>query len=487
MRKRKNHKPVSDEPPAKKTLKTPSSTLNVTTGTTLTDILGKKWKLGEFVGNGGFGIIYLASDNIDQDVNSEAQYVAKVESHKSGPLFVERNCYILIAKPEMIENWKKTNGLKHLGIPHYVASGSHNAGEKKYRFLIIPRFDKDLDEILEANECKFNLKTVLTIALQIIDVLQYMHSKGYVHSDIKASNIVLEMKQTKPKLVFQSVKNKVCRYYGCTPIANTCNVRMNAVQEATKKCQQEDIDKIYLLDYGLACKYVTTQGEHKKFCSNRKKAHTGTILFCSRDAHEGAQSRRSDLECLGYNLIYWLTSQLPWSGDTESLRVVQRKKSKSINRLEEFLDHCFEHQCPKFLFDYFNYVKSLTFEEEPDYNYCKYLFKDALKEYGYTDNLLLDFDNLEDWDRKQEKFKHNSERSLLRLKRNPLKPNLPKKSLRSIKSMLEIKTNRNLKRKPKWSECLDFEYIIKQASKKLKCMYFTTVSTLDTSENHVEI
>lgn len=101
MRKRSNHDPVSDEPPVKKKLTVPSSTIDVTSGTILTDILGKKWRLGKSVGKGGFGMIYLASDNINQDVNKQAQYVAKVEAHKSGPLFVERNCYLLIAKPEM--------------------------------------------------------------------------------------------------------------------------------------------------------------------------------------------------------------------------------------------------------------------------------------------------------------------------------------------------------------------------------------------------
>ncbi|KAF2883493.1 hypothetical protein ILUMI_22666 [Ignelater luminosus] len=497
MRKRSNHEPAFDEPPVKRTLTVPSSTVNVTSGMILTDILGEKWRLGKSVGKGGFGMIYLASDNINQDVDSEAQYVAKVEAHKSGPLFVERNCYLLIAKPEMIEEWKNKNGLKHLGMPHYVASGSHNTAESKYRFLIIPRFNKDLDEMFEAKKCKFNLKTVLTIALQTIDVLQYIHSKGYVHSDIKASNILLEMKKTKTKVVYQSVKNKAFRYYGCTPV-RSCKVRKLSVcrtlrpnmnlrylrnddvlEEAALNSQQRDIDKIYLLDYGLACKYVTQQGEHKKFCSDKRKAHAGTILFCSRDAHEGAQSRRSDLECLGYNLIYWLTSQLPWSGDTENPEVVQKKKTKCIDHLKEFLDYSFGYQCPRFLFDYFNYLKSLTFEKEPDYKYCKYLFKHALKEYGYKDNLLLDFENLEGWGRKQKKFKRNSEnykvqRSLLKLKRSPLKSNLPIKFSQPIKPVLRRKTNKKLKHKLKWSKILDPEHIIKQANARERKMTDTS-------------
>lgn len=70
-------------------------------GEILTDLTGKKWKLGKAIGVGGFGQIYLASDNLNEDVKSNSPYVAKVESHASGPLFVEINCYLRIARSDM--------------------------------------------------------------------------------------------------------------------------------------------------------------------------------------------------------------------------------------------------------------------------------------------------------------------------------------------------------------------------------------------------
>lgn len=70
-------------------------------GEILTDLSGKDWKLGKRIGTGGFGVIFLASDQLDEDVGSNAKHICKVEDYENGPLFVERNCYLRIAKPDM--------------------------------------------------------------------------------------------------------------------------------------------------------------------------------------------------------------------------------------------------------------------------------------------------------------------------------------------------------------------------------------------------
>lgn len=98
-------------------------------------------------------------------------------------------------------------------MPHYVTSGSHTHNGSKCRFLILPRYEKDLETVLRAKK-KFNLKTVLTVSMQIIDILEYIHSKGYVHSDIKASNIMLGRAEMKQNAIAKSVH---C-YRSCNPM-----------------------------------------------------------------------------------------------------------------------------------------------------------------------------------------------------------------------------------------------------------------------------
>lgn len=480
MKKRYNNEHESTEPPDKKQIL--STTTDIKAGTVLVDILGNMWKLGKTIGLGGFGEIYLATDDLSDD-NVEAPFVAKVESHTSGPLFVEIHCYLRMGKADAIKQWKDGSNLQHLAIPHYVAYGSHTVGDNRYRFLILPRYEKDLQEIFEIKR-KFNLKTALTIGLQIVDALEYLHDNGYVHSDIKDSNILFN--EYKSKKSSPTSSGKSIRYHGCRPIRN-CKVRkiqrvlrtnynlhnMDSKQEVQQNIVT-NIDQIFLLDYGLACKYVSSNGKHKPFAYDSRKAHAGTILYCSRDAHNGAQSRRSDLECLGYNLIYWLTSDLPWS-KTSDPEAVHKKKCRYMQNLKPFLEYSFNFEYPRFLYDYFAYLQNLGFEDKPDYKYIKTLFKNALTEYGYKDNLLLDFDNREGWGRKQKKTKCNTENikvkcAKLLLLRTPLKSNLP------VRLNLRKVVNRNMNRKKRWEPLLvDPEVIIKKARER---------KLTDTSENN---
>ncbi|CAH0546733.1 unnamed protein product [Brassicogethes aeneus] len=390
-------------------------------GELFTDLGLKQWRLGKPIGIGGFGEIYLASDDLSREIKTDTSYVAKVEKHTNGPLFVEINCYLRIAKEYMVEHWKQQHNLSHLGMPHYVASGSHVIEDEKYRFLIIPRYKKDLERILRQNKY-FNLKTVLTISYQIMDVLEYIHHHGYIHSDIKAQNIMLESPvKSKSKEVAvrkrgtakkTQLKRKPRKLRNLRPINYNDDMQEffdfidKAKLSSPKAGKNEEMcDKIYLLDYGLASKYRQLNGEHKEFCTDERKAHAGTILFCSRDAHKGVPSRRSDLESLGYNIIYWLTGNLLWSEDVDDPAVVERKKNKCMADIPNFLGFCFNGDCPKFLMEYFTYIEKLKFEEYPNYQYCRQLFKKAVNEYGYKDDMRLDLENLEGWGSKQKKIK----------------------------------------------------------------------------------
>ena len=76
-------------------------------------------------------------------------------------------------------------------MPVHCGSGSHTFKGDKYRFLIMERFGKDLQKIFQTGKKKFPPKAAYTIAVKVLDTLEYIHAQGYVHNDIKAQNLLL--------------------------------------------------------------------------------------------------------------------------------------------------------------------------------------------------------------------------------------------------------------------------------------------------------
>ncbi|XP_076360569.1 serine/threonine-protein kinase VRK1-like isoform X1 [Tachypleus tridentatus] len=318
-------------------------------GEVLTDVMKKQWKLGSSVGLGGFGEIYLASDNITKTVGPEASYVIKVEHHTNGPLFSEMHFYHRVAKTEQIDEWVLKKDLDFLGMPRFIGSGSHEYHGIKYRFMVMERFGEDLQKILDRSNKMFPEKTVYTLGIRILDILEYIHSFGYIHADVKASNLLLG--------------------YG--------KGREN---------------QVYLVDYGLACRYNNSDGTHKEYKEDLRKAHDGTIEFTSRDAHIGAHSRRGDLEVLGYNMLQWLCRRLPWEDDLKDAEYVGKEKSRYMSNIPLFMKKCFgTNHCPEGIQEYILYVASLHFEADPNYERCKQILRQSIRRTGYKDDMKLDF------------------------------------------------------------------------------------------------
>lgn len=419
-------------------------------GHRLVDTTKQQWIIGPSIGCGGFGDIYLTKpyNETSNDLMSQEEIirdsrgwenVIKFE-HFSGPLFAEINFYIRCARKETIEEYMSAKKLKHLGMPRFVASGIYDplrndnplpickpvisnikgpaikrgrqtkkdqtkaingnglvngkqkkinlaqSKEKKYRFLVLQRFGDDLQKIwTRANE-KFDMKSAFNIALKVIDTLEYIHSHGYVHADVKASNLLIggpggqsfqitneieksnNLKNGNSTRKKNSDQSSVDSGNGVSiqsggrrssrtkkpvalkrnrPISQTndsslsdCEDESNSVRKS-KDCINAE-DQIYLIDFGLVERFYSKDGTHRENVEDQRRANNGTVEFSSRDAHIGAFSRRSDLESLAYNLLYWVSrGRLPWTNVLKDHQLVEASKRWYMDNLEIFVNYCF--------------------------------------------------------------------------------------------------------------------------------------------------
>ena len=227
----------------------------------------------------------------------------------------------------------------------------------KYNILVMQLLDKSLEDIFNIRK-KFSFKTGAMLAYQMICALQYIHEKHIIHRDIKPDNFVLG--------------------YG----------EYNAY--------------LYLLDFGLAKKYRSSK-TLKQFPYIKKKKLTGTARYASIHAmEEMEQSRRDDLEAVGYVIMYFIRGNLPWQGlklksnEDRYKKILDKKKEVSTEEL------CAE--CPKVFYEYVKYTKKLGFNEEPKYDLFKNKFVD------YVVNIKKEkFDYIFDWTTKNDIKKRKEE------------------------------------------------------------------------------
>merc|ERR1719273_1070578 len=129
-----------------------------------------------------------------------------------------------------------------------------------------------------------------------------------------------------------------------------------------------------------------------------RSAHEGTLEYVSRDGHLGCVSRRGDMECLLYVIIEWLGGHLPWDTDTDDRLkpdVIQQMKIEAFHDVKGFLTHkAFKGQTyPQLAEDLMKMVKQMRFEEAPDYNLFRSLFRPYMPPRNNFDNVEMGQNN----------------------------------------------------------------------------------------------
>ena len=146
---------------------------------------------------------------------------------------------------------------------------------------------------------------------------------------------------------------------------------------------------IYVIDFGLAKQYKNPKtGEHIQYRDNRPL--TGTVRYASLNTQLGVeQSRRDDLESLGYMYMYFLRGSLPWQGLKAETTGEKEDAIKEIKISTSAESLCKDY--PKEFCDYLNYCCKLSFDGKPDYAHLKKIFKDLYIKKGYECDYMYDW------------------------------------------------------------------------------------------------
>uniref|UniRef100_A0A6C0H6J0 Protein kinase domain-containing protein n=1 Tax=viral metagenome TaxID=1070528 RepID=A0A6C0H6J0_9ZZZZ len=284
-----------------------------------TDI--NKYTITKYISSGSFGDVFEARNKKTDELVALKIPVKTGDKDGQRSVLDEARIYKQIANPDFgVANLKVTT-----------------CRDKK--IIVMDLLGSSLEALL-AKHKRFGLKTVISLAVKMIDVIKYIHSCGYIHRDLKPDNFAIGNADTK---------------------------------------------KLYCIDFGLAKKYLKRNREHIKPVEHKR--FCGTARYASIAAHQcQEQGRKDDLECVGYILVYLYKGKLPWQN-------IKTKDRNEKNRLigEQKQSVTEEELCknmPKEFCVFLKYVRNMDFDEKPHYSALRKMFVKLYESRNYRNDKL---------------------------------------------------------------------------------------------------
>jgi len=258
------------------------------------------FKLKKVISHGSFTAIFIGYNKKTCEEVAVKFEAAKAPRQK---ILHESKVYKSLARNE------SDKAKKDLGV---MAPKVHWCGMAgNYSVMVMDLLGPSLEDIFVSCDRKFGQRLSASFGLKILGCIEYLHSKGFVHGDIKPEHVAFNL---------------------------------------------QDLNSVHLIDFGWAHKYRKPNSrQHIAFQTSSE--FSGDMNFASLNTHAGYQrSRRDDLESIAYLLLYFCTGSLPWMG----LKVEHIKELKASKHIMSI--------CPKHLATFLGYARNLSFEQRPSYS-----------------------------------------------------------------------------------------------------------------------
>ncbi|UMM15208.1 hypothetical protein L5515_002727 [Caenorhabditis briggsae] len=273
---------------------TPIAPVKVNMGDKIKDQFVVKKKLGE----GACGQVFLV-----ELLQGKGRAAMKVE-----PLMKNKEDEILKMEVYVL---KKLQNSRH--VCRLLGSGKTDT----YTYLVMSLLGKEIGDVRRRMpQRKISAPSTVRIFIQLVKALQDMHEAGFVHRDVKPSNMAL------------GVKNE---------------------------------QVVYIFDFGLSRQIMlaNASGKLKLREPRNKSMFRGTVRYCSLNVHQHKeQGRHDDLYGALYAMIETVTSTLPWKG---------KPKKETAGLKEKTTDAQLCKNCPKSFVEIAGTLRKMTYKDTPPY------------------------------------------------------------------------------------------------------------------------
>jgi len=270
-----------------------------------------RFTFAEPLGKGGFAFVFAGWDNL---MNENVAIKVENKDRKNASRSIKKE-YRLLVK------------LCNHGCPVPKAIWCGRCEDR--RVMVMQRMGESLSDFFKLCGKLFSLQTTLCVTMELITILESLHDAGVLHRDIKLQNFLTGWKNS---------------------------------------------SSFYVCDFGLSDFYVDPQN-NAHIPLTKGHSRYGTVRYASLNNHRGIeQSRRDDLESLGFVLIYAAKGAVPWQTIRNEDRrkkwsqVYEMKRRIKLSELCDGLPDCFK--------TFMENVRKLEFTQRPNYAYLRNIFQE---------------------------------------------------------------------------------------------------------------